>query len=201
MTTIIKAYSDVPRQAQALGTTPPVVTALPSNPQFGEQVTYYTVSGGYQAYQFVGTGWKILGRETPTFLTASSTNMETGPASSDFTYSAAQITITPGTWIVEAGARLINTVTTDAAAVAVWNETLGSEVPNSRGAAGTTLTSLAFALLSRRTTLTVSSDTDLRVRCLRNGNSTIRVLSANASAGWPAAYVNAERIQIVEATA
>jgi hypothetical protein len=58
MTTIIKASSDLPRGGTALGSTPPIVTALPANPQFGEQVTLYN-NGAYQSYQFTGDGWRI----------------------------------------------------------------------------------------------------------------------------------------------
>ena len=66
MTTIIKAYSDVPRQAQALGTTPPIVTTLPSSPQFGEVVTYVAdaTNGVYWSLQYDGGGtypWKYIG--------------------------------------------------------------------------------------------------------------------------------------------
>ena len=68
MTTIIKAYSDVPRQAQALGSTPPIVTALPANPQFGEVVTYkHAATGNIGAalpMQYDGTKWLPLGQAT-----------------------------------------------------------------------------------------------------------------------------------------
>lgn len=68
MTTIIKAYSDVPRQAQALGNTPPIVTTLPSSPQIGEVVTYkHTATGNIGAVlpmQYDGTKWLPLGQAT-----------------------------------------------------------------------------------------------------------------------------------------
>lgn len=63
---IIKALPDVPRQGQALGTTPPIVTALPVNPQFGEVVTYAAdaTNGVYWTLQYDGGGtypWKFVG--------------------------------------------------------------------------------------------------------------------------------------------
>lgn len=68
MTTIIKAYSDVPRSGLAYGSTPPIVTALPSNPQFGEVVTYkHTATGNIGALmpmQYDGVSWKPLASTT-----------------------------------------------------------------------------------------------------------------------------------------
>jgi microcystin-dependent protein len=59
---IIKALPDVPRQGMALGTTPPIVTTLPANPQYGEQVTLLVTSPytGYQSLQYNGSSWVTL---------------------------------------------------------------------------------------------------------------------------------------------
>lgn len=61
MPAIIKAYGDAPRSGVSLGNTPPVVTSLPANPQFGEQVLLYSTTpyAGYQLQQWVGS-WVIL---------------------------------------------------------------------------------------------------------------------------------------------
>jgi hypothetical protein len=66
MTTIIKAYSDVPRSGLAYGSTPPIVTALPANPQFGDVVTYIADATNGVAWnlQYDATGtypWKFVG--------------------------------------------------------------------------------------------------------------------------------------------
>ena len=46
--------------------TPPIVTQLPSNATVGDQVTFYTSSGAYQPYQYMGTnGWKQMGTSKP----------------------------------------------------------------------------------------------------------------------------------------
>ena len=63
---IIKALPDVPRQGVALGNTPPIVTTLPANPQFGEVVTYAAdaTNGVYWDLQYDATGtypWKFIG--------------------------------------------------------------------------------------------------------------------------------------------
>lgn len=59
---IIKAQSDAPRSGLAYGSTPPIVTQLPSNPQFGDVVTYYSSSpyAGYQTQQWNGSSWLVL---------------------------------------------------------------------------------------------------------------------------------------------
>jgi hypothetical protein len=88
MTTIIKAYSDVPRSGLAYGSTPPIVTALPANPQFGDVVTYiadaangvawtlqYDASGTYP-WKFVG-GSPLWAQNTTNLQTNSSTYQTT----------------------------------------------------------------------------------------------------------------------------
>lgn len=69
MTTIIKAYSDVPRSGVATGSTPPIVTALPANPQFGEEVVHrQTVAGATYSTlkQWDGTAWVATGPQPAT---------------------------------------------------------------------------------------------------------------------------------------
>jgi microcystin-dependent protein len=62
---IIKAVPDAPRSGLAYGSTPPIVTALPANPQFGDVVTYkHTATGNIGAHlpmQYDGTKWQPLG--------------------------------------------------------------------------------------------------------------------------------------------
>jgi microcystin-dependent protein len=63
---IIKALTDIPRSGVALGSTPPIVTALPTNPQFGEVVTYVAdaTNGVYWDLQYDASGtypWKFIG--------------------------------------------------------------------------------------------------------------------------------------------
>lgn len=63
---IIKAVPDAPRSGLAYGSTPPIVTALPSNPQFGDVVTYIADATNGVAWnlQYDATGtypWKFIG--------------------------------------------------------------------------------------------------------------------------------------------
>lgn len=63
---IIKAVADAPRSGLAYGSTPPIVTALPSNPQFGDVVTYIADATNGVAWdlQYDASGtypWKFIG--------------------------------------------------------------------------------------------------------------------------------------------
>ena len=63
---IIRAVADAPRSGLAYGSTPPIVTALPSNPQFGDVVTYIADATNGVAWnlQYDATGtypWKFVG--------------------------------------------------------------------------------------------------------------------------------------------
>lgn len=66
MTTIIKTHSEVPRSGLAYGSTPPIVTVLPPNPQFGDVVTYIAdaTNGVAWTLQYDASGtypWKFIG--------------------------------------------------------------------------------------------------------------------------------------------
>ena len=63
---IIKAVPDAPRSGLAYGSTPPIVTALPANPQFGDVVTYIADATNGVAWnlQYDASGtypWKFVG--------------------------------------------------------------------------------------------------------------------------------------------
>lgn len=63
---IIKAYPDIPRSGLASGFTPPIVSTLPSNPQFGDMVTYAAdaTNGVYWTLYYDASGtypWKFVG--------------------------------------------------------------------------------------------------------------------------------------------
>lgn len=63
---IVKATSDIPRGGITASSTPPIVTSLPANPQFGDQVVYAAdaTNGVYWTLQYDGSGtypWKFVG--------------------------------------------------------------------------------------------------------------------------------------------
>jgi len=130
-------------------------------------------------------------RDTPSYLTASSTNTETGGSNADFTYSAAEITLTPGTWLIQAGCFLINTTGGDDCSCAIWNQTASAVVANSTGIGFFCSTSARGGGSSRVVSVTVTSNTAYRVRCQRI-STTIRAQSAASS---PSAYLWAQRVK------
>ena len=124
-------------------------------------------------------------------LSAESNTQQTGAFSSNFVYTTAAITLTPGTWIVQGQASLTNTVTGDAVAVGLWNQTTSAEINNSRGPCGLVTTTTTSQFVSRMVQITVTANTEIRVLCTRNGASTIQ---ANSASGAPAACLNAFRV-------
>lgn len=126
-----------------------------------------------------------------TFVTASDTTTQTGGASADFVYTTATITLTPGVWLVQGTASLVNTVTADTAAAGLYNATTSAEITNSRGPASTTSTTAPVQVTSRLVSVTVTANTNVRVLCTRNGGSTIR---AQIGAGGPAAALWAQKV-------
>jgi|688.fasta_scaffold57056_4 microcystin-dependent protein len=79
---IIRAVADAPRSGLAYGSTPPIVTALPANPQFGDVVTYIADATNGVAWdlQYDATGtypWKFVGGSP---LTASAVGTYSSPA-------------------------------------------------------------------------------------------------------------------------
>ena len=158
----------------------------PSSPDTGTMI-YETDTLAFQVWN--GTYWSQVWPQT--FLTASDTTTQTGGASADFVYATATITLTPGVWLVQGIASIINTTTTDGSAVGLYNATTTAEVASSRGPAATVGTTASVQLSSRQVSMTVTSNTNVRVLCTRNGASTIR---SQAASGAPAAALWAEKV-------
>lgn len=127
-------------------------------------------------------------------LAGSGTGTVTGTAGADITYSAASITLTPGTWQLQAAATITMADVTDSVSCSIQNTTAGAEVANARG-----LTALATFggapqnCLSRPVVVTVAASTAFSPKAVRNGLSTARVITASATLG-PAAYITATRL-------
>lgn len=161
-------------------------TTRPSSPDTGTMV-YETDTGAFQLWN--GTNWSQMWPQT--FLTASDTTTQTGGASADFVYATATITLTSGVWLVQGTAKLINTVTSDDVSVGLYNATTSAEVASSRGPSGTCGTTFSQQLVSRLVQMTVTTNTNVRVLCTRNGASTIRAYSAS---GAPSAALWAQKV-------
>jgi len=196
---IIKAVADLPRGGWFYQNQPPVVTQLPSNPQIGEEVYYYSTTpiAGYQRQRWDGSAWSVLSdsrwqtSSATNFLSASSTTVVTGSFGGNITYTQASITLTPGQWLVQTQATIINTSTSDGTNVGIWNVTSGAEVANSRGPAHISTTSVHVAVSSRKILMNVAANTTVCPLGCRNGSSTIQMIT---SAGAPAGAIWAQRI-------
>lgn len=129
------------------------------------------------------------------YLYASSATTITGAASSNFAYTPATITLTPGSWIVQGHLSLTNTVTSDDSLCSLYNVTTSSEVPNSRGADGLTSTTVFTALSSAMTLMTVVSNTQVCPFGVRNGGSTLRART-QTNMGNSAGVITAFKIRI-----
>lgn len=143
-----------------------------------------SVSGAFTALRDV-VGSTLVGSGTAT---------STGALGTDIIYTPASITLTPGTWQLQAAATITSTDVTDSVSCSIHNTTTSAEVANARG-----LTALATVggapqnCLSRPVVVTVAVSTTFSPRAVRNGASTPRVITASATLG-PAAYITATRL-------
>ena len=140
-----------------------------------------------------GNALLVLGRvdDAPAFLTDQDTTTRDGSLSGNVIYEEATITLTPGTWLVEAHASLLNLTTADGCGVGIYNRTAAAEVSSSRGPAALHDTTVRAAVASGRVLLTVTVNTDVCPYAVRNGASTLRVSS---TAGCPAGKITAIRL-------
>lgn len=126
-----------------------------------------------------------------TLLIGSANTAQSSTVANDVTYDAATITVSPGRWLLLAGATLTGSVA-DSVAVGVWNNTTGTLVTNSTGnwfAHGAA--SPAWGM-SRPVLVTVTSNTVFRPRARRNGGSIVTITATpagltTASSGYIAA--------------
>jgi hypothetical protein len=122
---------------------------------------------------------------------ARSTTTQVGGASAN-AIGNSSITLTPGTWLVQALASIFMSVNTDAVSCGIWNTTSYSEVSGSRGNCGTASTTVAQGVVSMQMVITVTSNTVYAPLLCRNGAST---LQTTASAGSAANAITALRIR------
>jgi microcystin-dependent protein len=113
---IIKATSSIPRGGTALGSTPPIVTALPVNPQFGEVVTYAAnaTDGIYWTLQYDASGtypWKFVGG-APLHNAVNADQTTTSTSFTDLGTVGPSVTAAlPGDYDVNFGSRSWNSLT------------------------------------------------------------------------------------------
>jgi hypothetical protein len=109
----------------------------------------------------------------PVTLEQQSTSALAGTLGTPLVYTNAKITLTPGTWLIEASATVSTTNNADSVALSLYDVTGGADVPTSAGpinqGAGVGLT---FPLTTSKI-LTVAANTDIEMKASQNGSSTI----------------------------
>ena len=128
-----------------------------------------------------------------TNLYNSSTSLFNGVPNGELINNTCSITLTSGTWMVQAQMTMLNTITQDSALIYLYNLTTSSAVPNSKGACGFSTTTNYNLFVSNNTIITVSSNTNICPAGTRNGVSTLQVPSANICGG-PNAIITAIRL-------
>lgn len=130
------------------------------------------------------------------YLVSNSNAQIGGPTNGNLIYTSAGITLTAGSWMVQAQMSLLNTVTTDVAYVALYNNTAGSQISNSWGAQFYTFTTQYVAGVSNLTLVTVASNTVIYPYAIRNGGSTLRCGNSGATGmGNSAATISAFKLK------
>ena len=107
----------------------------------------------------------------------------TGAASGELLASGCNITITAGTWFVQAQLTVVNLATDDSCLCYIYNGTSASAVSNSRGTPGVSETTTYVQIVSALTVITVAGSTVLYPAATRNGSSQLRTPTASVCGG------------------
>lgn len=124
-----------------------------------------------------------LEANTPTYLTTASNVTGTAAFETDFVYQGMSLVLTPGTWLVQGFGSVMTTVNPDTVQIALWDDTNGVEIPNSRspdvttGALGTGCTyeqnTCGAVATMTSSVISVTANTTIRVKVFRNGASQV----------------------------
>ena len=127
----------------------------------------------------------------PTHLVSTGNEVQTGAYSADLVYEGMEVTLQPGTWLVDATATLSSSVQSDAVQLGLWDQTNAVDVPDSRGASATSAAlnggdfcgagSCLLTPTSASAVITVAASTTVRVKAFRNGSSTLTVGPPNTA--------------------
>jgi len=146
------------------------------------------------AHGYVGNPIPVtpIDRAPSGVLTASATNSySSASAGTPLAYTGATVTLTPGTWLVSAGAFQYQSVGFGGACLSVYDTTDGSEVANARGPGATGSATSGSVITSRPTVVTVTANKNL---CPYILVAAATIAQGNGLAGGPTAYIVAQRI-------
>lgn len=109
--------------------------------------------------------------------TENSSNNVEGPAAlgANLVYTAVEITITAGTWLVFAQATLSSQAAIDGKAIGIYNQTAGAYIANTTSPALDATVVNGFQAFFTYAVVSVTADTKLRIIAFRNGASQISV--------------------------
>jgi hypothetical protein len=149
-------------------------------------------------YVYNGSSWQLITplQNAASYLIASSATQTDGTVSSNVIYTAASITLTPGTWLVQGQLSLINLGTTDSTQIALYNRTTSATVANSYSAMSYTFTTQYTFFATPVTLMSVTSNTLVCPLGIRNGGSSLRVGNSGATGlNNPAGNITAFRVR------
>jgi hypothetical protein len=120
--------------------------------------------------------------QAPTVLESASDTDLAGAMSTNTLYTPVSLTLTPGTWLVQAFATLSSTMNSDQKALGLYNETAGADVPNSRSGIGTATMGDSESYTTSKV-IVVVADTVIRMKAFRQGASIVNFGSAAVMTG------------------
>ena len=130
---------------------------------------------------------------TGTYFTNSQTISIIGSVGADIIATGCSITLSAGTYMVQAQITVTNTVTQDSALCYIRNITSASDVANSRGVCDTSFTTQYTALVSNLTIVVLAGSTTLCPAAKINGVSALTCPTVNVCGG-PNLVITAIRI-------
>lgn len=100
-----------------------------------------------------------------------------GPSTvgTDLVYTAIDLVLKPGTWLVYGQATLVSQTAADGKQLGLFNVTANADVPNSKGPAGGAATTNAPEPYTTMTVVTLATESTLRLKGFRNGASQIQI--------------------------
>jgi len=139
-------------------------------------------SAGALGTLLTALGARLTALESQTVVVDVSSDVaQTGAHGADLVYTGLDANLTPGTWLVQGFATLTSLGNTDAQQLVLYNETTGTEVPNSKGAVQSTTVDIAYGALEATAVMVVTAPTVVRLKGLRNGSSTLRFGDPNSA--------------------
>lgn len=109
---------------------------------------------------------------TPNFIEQESDSKQTGSLGRPLVYTGVQLSLGPGTWLVNAFATVYSTVAPDGLVLGIYDATAGSEVAQSRGGVMDTRATDTTTWLQTSKVITLTATHTIEMIVIPNGRST-----------------------------